>query len=193
MADILVIDNYDSFTYNLVHILRGLGASLRVVRNNAFALEEVEQYDRLVLSPGPGIPREAGLMPEVIRRYGATKDILGVCLGHQALGEAFGARLHNLAQVHHGVATTCIATKEDLLFKGLPPQFEVGRYHSWAVLADSCLPDSGLEITAVDEEGAVMALRHRQHRIRGVQFHPESILTPHGTQMLQNWLRFSSE
>jgi anthranilate synthase component II len=191
MAEILVIDNYDSFTYNLVHILRALGAPLRVVRNDAFALEDVEQYDRIVLSPGPGIPQEAGLMPAVIQRYGASKDILGVCLGHQALGEAYGARLHNLAQVHHGIATTCYQRGEDPLFRGLPPQFEVGRYHSWAVVSDSCSPQTGLEIIAVDEGGAVMALRHRQYRIRGLQFHPESILTQYGTQMLQNWLEIN--
>ncbi|WP_224998329.1 aminodeoxychorismate/anthranilate synthase component II [Cesiribacter sp. SM1] len=188
MAEILVIDNYDSFTYNLVHILKSLGAPLRVVRNDAFTLEEVEAYDKILLSPGPGVPDEAGLMPAVIRQYGTKKDILGVCLGHQALGEAFGAKLHNLAQVHHGVATTCLLQKEDSLFKGLPRSFQVGRYHSWAVVADTCKPNTGLEITAVDEQGAVMALRHKEYRIRGVQFHPESILTQHGTEMLRNWL-----
>ncbi|AHM59762.1 anthranilate synthase, component II [Flammeovirgaceae bacterium 311] len=188
MAEILVIDNYDSFTYNLVHILKSLGAPLRVVRNDAFTLEEVEAYDKILLSPGPGIPDEAGLMPAVIKEYGKQKDIFGVCLGHQALGEAFGAKLHNLSQVHHGVATTCLLQKEDTLFKGLPRSFQVGRYHSWAVVADTCKPDTGLEITAVDENGAVMALRHREYRIRGVQFHPESILTQHGTEMLRNWL-----
>lgn len=188
MAEILVIDNYDSFTYNLVHILKELGAPLRVVRNDVFNLEEVEAYDKILLSPGPGIPDEAGLMPAVIKKYGSSKDILGVCLGHQALGEAFGAKLQNLEQVHHGVATTCILQKEDQLFKGLPHSFQVGRYHSWAVVANTCTPETGIEITAVDEHGAVMALRHKQFRIRGVQFHPESILTQHGTQMLQNWL-----
>ena len=189
MAEILVIDNYDSFTYNLVHILRELGAPLRVVRNDAFTLEEVAAYDKILLSPGPGIPDEAGLMPEVIRKYGKQKDILGVCLGHQALGEAFGAKLQNLSQVHHGVATTCILQKEDILFRGLPHQFQVGRYHSWAVVAATCTAETGLEITAVDEHGAVMALRHKQFRIRGLQFHPESILTEHGIKMLENWMK----
>lgn len=188
MAEILVIDNYDSFTYNLVHILKELGAPLRVVRNDAFTLEEVAAYDKILLSPGPGIPDEAGLMPAVIKQYGASKDILGVCLGHQALGEAFGATLHNLAEVHHGVATTCILKNKDTIFNGLPPSFQVGRYHSWALVADSCTPATGIEITAVDESGAVMALRHKELRIRGVQFHPESVLTQHGTLMLQNWL-----
>lgn len=188
MAEILVIDNYDSFTYNLVHILKQLGAPLKVVRNDAFKLEEVEAYDKILLSPGPGIPNEAGLMPAVIKQYGQEKNILGVCLGHQALGEAFGAKLQNLSQVHHGVATTCLLQKEDSLFKGLPKAFQVGRYHSWAVVGESCNTTTGLEITATDESGAVMALRHKQYRIRGVQFHPESILTEHGTQMLQNWL-----
>ncbi len=188
MAEIFVIDNYDSFTYNLVHILKQLGASLKVVRNDAFTLDEVAAYDKILLSPGPGIPDEAGLMPAVIKRYGQEKNILGVCLGHQALGEAFGAKLQNLAIVHHGVATTCLLHKEDKLFSGLPQQFQVGRYHSWAVVGETCTPETGLEITATDENGAVMALRHQQYRIRGVQFHPESILTQHGTQMLRNWL-----
>ncbi|GAA4355440.1 aminodeoxychorismate/anthranilate synthase component II [Hymenobacter saemangeumensis] len=186
---ILVLDNYDSFTYNLVHLLRelGQGANLKVLRNDQLALEAVEAYDAVLLSPGPGIPAEAGLMPQIIARYAPSKRILGVCLGHQGLAESFGAALYNLPAVLHGVATTAEVTAPDeRLFAGLPTRFQVGRYHSWAVQPQSMPAE--LEVTARDDDGQVLALRHRQFDVRGVQFHPESILTEHGARMLENWL-----
>ncbi|MBC6989102.1 anthranilate synthase component II [Hymenobacter sp. BT491] len=186
---ILVLDNYDSFTYNLVQLLRelGYGDNVDVVRNDKIDLDAVEQYDAIMLSPGPGVPSEAGLMPEVIRRFAPTKRMLGVCLGHQGIAESFGAQLYNLPAVLHGIATDAdIITSEDRLFQGLPQQFRVGRYHSWVVSPDT-FPEE-LEITARDANGQVLALRHRQYDVRGVQFHPESILTEHGHQMLKNWL-----
>ncbi|UYZ60667.1 anthranilate synthase component II [Hymenobacter latericus] len=186
---ILVFDNYDSFTYNLVQVLRelGYGDKITVRRNDQLDLDEVEQYDAVLLSPGPGIPSEAGLMPELIRRYAPTKRILGVCLGHQGIAESFGASLINLSTVRHGVATDAtVAVPSERLFDGIPERFRVGRYHSWAVKPDS-MPDC-LEATAFDEEGEIMALRHREYDVRGVQFHPESILTEHGHRLLQNWL-----
>ncbi|AYA36762.1 aminodeoxychorismate/anthranilate synthase component II [Hymenobacter oligotrophus] len=186
---ILVFDNYDSFTYNLVQVLRelGYGDQITVRRNDQLDLDEVEQYDAVLLSPGPGIPSEAGLMPELIRRYAPTKRILGVCLGHQGIAESFGASLINLSAVRHGVATDAtVSVPGERLFAGIPERFRVGRYHSWAVKPDT-MPDC-LEATAFDEEGEIMALRHRQYDVRGVQFHPESILTEHGHRLLQNWL-----
>ena len=186
---ILVLDNYDSFTYNLVELLRGLGhgAATTVLRNDRLALESVAAYDAILLSPGPGVPAEAGLMPAIIARYAPEKRILGVCLGHQGLAENFGATLYNLPAVLHGVATEAEVTQPaERLFRGLPPRFHVGRYHSWAVQPAS-LPAS-LEATARDANGEILALRHRHYDVRGVQFHPESILTEHGPQMLQNWL-----
>ncbi|WP_188814400.1 anthranilate synthase component II [Hymenobacter cavernae] len=186
---ILVLDNYDSFTYNLVQLLRelGYGDSTDVVRNDKIDLDKVDEYDAILLSPGPGVPSEAGLMPEVIRRYAPTKRMLGVCLGHQGIAESFGGQLYNLPAVLHGIATDAdIITGEDRLFHGLPTQFKVGRYHSWVVTPDT-MPEE-LEITARDANGQVLALRHRKYDVRGVQFHPESILTEHGHQMLKNWL-----
>jgi anthranilate synthase component 2 len=186
---ILVFDNYDSFTYNLVQVLRelGHGDQVTVRRNDQLDLDEVANYDAVLLSPGPGVPSEAGLMPELIRRYAPTKRILGVCLGHQGIAESFGAQLLNLPDVLHGVATDAVVTSaEDRLFRGLPERFRVGRYHSWAVLPGS-MPEE-LEVTAYDDEGEIMALRHRSYDVRGVQFHPESILTEHGHQLLKNWL-----
>ena len=186
---ILVLDNYDSFTYNLVQLLRelGYGDSIDVVRNDKIDLDAIEEYDAILLSPGPGVPSEAGLMPEVIRRYAPTKRMLGVCLGHQGIAESFGGQLYNLPAVLHGIATDAdIITGEDRLFQGLPTQFKVGRYHSWVVTPDT-MPEE-LEITARDANGQVLALRHRKYDVRGVQFHPESILTEHGHQMLKNWL-----
>ncbi|WP_324671144.1 aminodeoxychorismate/anthranilate synthase component II [Hymenobacter sp. GOD-10R] len=186
---ILVLDNYDSFTYNLVQLLRelGYGDSTDVVRNDKIDLDKVDEYDAILLSPGPGVPSEAGLMPEVIRRYAPTKRMLGVCLGHQGIAESFGGQLYNLPAVLHGIATDAdIITGEDRLFQGLPTQFKVGRYHSWVVTPDT-MPEE-LEITARDANGQVLALRHRKYDVRGVQFHPESILTEHGHQMLKNWL-----
>lgn len=190
---ILLLDNYDSFTYNLAHYIRELGddtslqQQLDVIRNDKITLDEVQNYDKIVLSPGPGLPEEAGIMPELIKRYAPTKSILGVCLGHQAIGEAFGGRLTNLSRVVHGVATSTNVTVDDVLFRNIPQTLNVGRYHSWIVDAEG-FPEE-LEITAQDASGHIMALRHRTYDVRGVQFHPESVLTEHGKTMIQNWLR----
>ena len=186
---ILVLDNYDSFTYNLVQYLQEISAhELDVFRNDQISLEEVEGYDIIVLSPGPGVPADAGIMPELIRRYAPTKSILGVCLGQQAIGEAFGGQLHNLSRVFHGIATTIRKTENaDALFEGLPEEFTVGRYHSWVVRHEA-FPEA-LEITAVDDEGRIMALRHKKYHVKGVQFHPESIMTEYGKTMLANFLK----
>lgn len=184
--NIVIIDNYDSFTYNLSHQLKALGAQVDVVRNDAFQMSRLEPYDKIVLSPGPGIPEEAGLLNDVIRRYAGRKPILGVCLGHQAIAEVFGGRLENLRTVYHGVQTPTHIINHDYLFEHLPEIFEAGRYHSW-VVSRSGLPDS-LEVTAISDDGHIMALRHRTYDVRGIQFHPESILTPEGARILQNWL-----
>ncbi len=186
MIKTVIIDNYDSFTYNLSHLLKELGASVTVVRNDKFLIEELEQYDRIVLSPGPGIPSEAGLMPQVIKSYAGRKPILGICLGHQAIGEAFGARLLNIGNVVHGVATPVRITAQDYLFNGLPAEFEVGRYHSW-VVDDKDLPEC-IEVTGRSDDGYIMSLRHREYDIRGIQYHPESVLTPQGKTIINNWL-----
>ena len=191
MKKILLIDNYDSFTYNLVHLIRSLGHEVEVRRNDAIAIGEVDAFDKILLSPGPGIPSEAGLLTEIVRHYAPTKSILGVCLGHQAIGEVFGATLVNLKEVHHGVASEILVTGDDLLFKGLVSSFEAGRYHSWAVSAEN-FPDE-LEVTALDASGEIMALRHKRYDVRGVQFHPESVLTPMGPKIMQNWLEKSYE
>ena len=183
---VVIIDNYDSFTYNLSHLVKELGAEVAVVRNDQFRLEELEQYSKIILSPGPGIPSEAGLLPDVIRTYAGRKPILGVCLGHQAIGEVFGAKLENLSDVFHGVATPCHIVADDPIFSGLERDITIGRYHSWVVSRED-LPDC-LEITAVSDEGQIMALRHRELNVRGIQFHPESVLTPDGRKMLQNWM-----
>ena len=186
--NILVLDNYDSFTYNLVQYVQEiLGRKVDVYRNDAIALEAVGRYDVIILSPGPGLPGEAGIMPDLIRRYAGEKAILGVCLGHQAIGEAFGGTLLNLAQVSHAIATPVRQVVEDeLLFRGVPPVFQAGRYHSW-VVGNEGFP-ACLEVTAVDERGVIMAFRHREHQVRGLQFHPESIMTEHGRKMLENFL-----
>lgn len=183
---VLVIDNYDSFTYNLVHYLEELGCDVVVKRNDQLTLEEADGYDKIVLSPGPGIPDEAGLLKDIIKEYAATKSILGVCLGQQAIGEVFGGSLANLEKVYHGVATPVDIVSDDILFDGISSPMMVGRYHSWVV--ESTLPDT-LEILAKDENGQTMAIRHKTFDVRGVQFHPESVLTPHGKQLLKNWLR----
>ncbi|RNI30463.1 anthranilate synthase component II [Rufibacter latericius] len=186
---ILVLDNYDSFTYNLVQLLRELGYAeqLEVFRNDQITLEEVEKYDVILLSPGPGVPSEAGIMPALLKKYAPTKRIMGVCLGHQAIAEAFGAELSNLKEVFHGVSSTMrVVNNNEPMFKELPSTFNVARYHSWTVVPESV--PSELKITAVDENGEVMALRHSQYDVCGVQFHPESILTDYGKDMLQNWL-----
>ncbi|MBD3583825.1 anthranilate synthase component II [Flavobacterium selenitireducens] len=183
---VLVIDNYDSFTYNLVHYLEDLGAEVTVFRNDAFDLEEVDGFHKIVLSPGPGIPDEAGLLKDVIRDYAKQKSILGVCLGQQAIAEVFGGRLENLESVFHGVATKVkIIDQTESLFSGLGAEINVGRYHSWVVNPD--LPDE-LIATSVDANGQVMSLRHASYDLKGVQFHPESVLTPQGKAILKNWL-----
>lgn len=182
----VIIDNYDSFTYNLVHLVRELGAEITVYRNDKFELGDLEEFDKILLSPGPGIPSEAGKMMEVIAAYAGTKPILGICLGEQGIGEHFGGTLVNLSEVFHGVQTPVQITADDYIFEGIPQQIQVGRYHSWVVDAQS-LPEC-LEATALSEEGQVMALRHRTLDVRGIQFHPESVLTPQGRTIINNWL-----
>lgn len=185
---ILVLDNYDSFTYNLVYILRELHSNVEVFRNDKIALEAVNAYDKILLSPGPGIPSEAGIMQDLISEYASTKSILGVCLGEQGISEVFGASLENMSDVLHGVSHEVEVTDpSERLFKGLPPKFMVGRYHSWTVIPSS-VPET-LKITAVDSEGRVMGIRHTQYDVSGVQFHPESVLTEYGKEMLTNWLK----
>ncbi len=186
-GNVLVIDNYDSFTYNLVHYLEDLGCAVTVKRNDRLNLEEVDVFDKIVLSPGPGIPDEAGLLKAIIAKYAPTKSIFGVCLGQQAIGEVFGGSLINLDKVYHGTATRIKITTEDIIFKGLPKEIEVGRYHSWVVNPFD-LPDV-LEATSTDENGQIMSLRHKEYDVRGVQFHPESVLTPEGKKILENWLQ----
>ena len=185
---ILVFDNYDSFTYNLVHLVEKIiHGKVDVFRNDQIAMEEVKKYDKIILSPGPGIPTEAGLLLPLIKEYAATKSILGVCLGHQAIGEAFGATLENLSTVYHGVATPIkITNNKSAILQGLGDEIEVGRYHSW-IVSDKNFP-ADLEITAVDDNGYIMGLQHKSFDVQGVQFHPESILTPDGEKILRNWL-----
>lgn len=184
---IVIIDNYDSFTYNLSHLLKELGAEVDVVRNDKFELKDLEQYDKIVLSPGPGIPSEAGLLLDVIHTYAGRKPILGVCLGHQAIGEVFGASLENLKEVYHGVQTEGTQLGNDYIFEGLPERVMMGRYHSWVVAKDS-VPEC-LEVTAMSDDGEIMAMRHRQYDIHGIQFHPESVLTPEGKTIVGNFLK----
>ncbi|MGZ8541753.1 MAG: anthranilate synthase component II [Chitinophagaceae bacterium] len=185
---ILVFDNYDSFTYNLVHLVEKIiHQKVDVYRNDQLPLEKVKDYDKIILSPGPGIPEEAGLLLPLIKEYAPTKSILGVCLGQQAIGEAFGGKLVNLSTVYHGVATPCkIDTVKSKLFKGMPDEIEVGRYHSW-IVSEENFPGE-LEVTARDENNYIMALQHRQYDVQGVQFHPESVLTPMGEEIMRNWL-----
>lgn len=198
-VQVVIIDNYDSFTYNLSHLLKELGAEVTVYRNDKFQMEQLEAFDKIVLSPGPGIPSEAGLLLDVIKAYAGKKPILGVCLGHQAIGESFGGKLTNIGQVMHGVATPvevkklksekvkeCPEGEADYLFRGLPERFEVGRYHSW-VVDQAGFPEC-LEVTSVSDDGFIMSLRHKEYDIRGIQYHPESVLTPDGKTILNNWL-----
>ena len=185
MIEVLMIDNYDSFTYNLVHYLEDLQCKVVVKRNDKLSLGEVDKFQKIVLSPGPGIPEEAGLLKEIIARYAPTKSIFGVCLGQQAIGEVFGGKLINLDDVYHGVATTVEIVKNDPIFEGLPKTIEVGRYHSWVV--DPDLPDA-LVATSFDTNGQLMSLRHKEYDVCGVQFHPESVLTPQGKKILENWI-----
>lgn len=186
---VVVIDNYDSFTYNIVHLLKDLGVKkIVVLRNDQFQLSDLESFDKIILSPGPGIPSEAGLLLSVIERYASTKSILGICLGEQAIGEFFGAKLENLSEVYHGIATPIeILKNENGIFKDFPSKIQVGRYHSW-VVSLSQFPDC-LEITASSEDGCIMALKHRKYDVQGVQFHPESVLTPEGKRILFNFLK----
>ena len=183
---IVIIDNYDSFTYNLSHLVKELGAEVTVLRNDCFALEDLETFDKILLSPGPGIPSEAGLLLDVIRTYAGRKPILGVCLGEQAIGEVFGGKLTNLNEVFHGIQSPVKIIASDYLFEGLPQEIPVGRYHSWVVDREG-FPES-LEITAISPEGSIMALPHKKLDIHGIQFHPESVLTPDGKQMISNWI-----
>ena len=183
----VIIDNYDSFTYNLAHLVKELGAEVSVVRNDQFRIKELEPYDKIILSPGPGIPSEAGLLMDVIQTYASCKSILGVCLGHQAIGEYFGGKLTNLSQVFHGIASTISITSLHYIYNELPTQIQVGRYHSWVVDAKE-IPDC-LEVTSVSQEGQIMSLRHKKYDVCGIQYHPESVLTPNGNKIIANWLR----
>jgi len=184
---ILVLDNYDSFTYNLVHIIRALGHSMDIHRNDKIGLEEVKKYDKILLSPGPGIPDEAGIMKAVVKEYGATKSILGICLGHQGIAEVYGAKLFNIPKVLHGVTSTgMVKDRAEYLFEKTPDSFQATHYHSWAVVPESITPD--LIVTAVNEEGLIMGLRHVRYDVKGLQFHPESIMTPEGPKMIENWI-----
>lgn len=184
---LLILDNYDSFTYNIVHAVRELGVEPAVRRNDKITLDEVDNFDKIIISPGPGIPSEAGILPQLLERYAGSKPILGVCLGHQAIGECFGAKLRNLPEVYHGIKSQISITIPDYIFAGLPGRIDVGRYHSWVVDKNN-LPDC-LEVTAVSDDGEIMAMRHRTLDVRGVQFHPESILTPQGLTIIDNWLK----
>ena len=186
---ILVFDNYDSFTYNLVHLVEKiLHQKVDVYRNDQLPLEKVGEYDKIILSPGPGVPQEAGLLLPLIKEYASSKSILGVCLGHQGIGEAFGGKLINLSTVYHGVATNCqLSIANCQLFEGLPDEIEVGRYHSW-IVSDENFPDE-LEVTARDENNIIMALQHKKYDVQGVQFHPESVLTPKVEDIMKNWLK----
>ena len=183
----VIIDNYDSFTYNLAHLVKELGAEVDVLRNDKFELEELEKYDKIILSPGPGIPEEAGLLLEVIRTYAGRKPMLGVCLGEQAIGQVFGGKLTNLSEVFHGIQTNVKIKNKDYIFSGLPTEIPVGRYHSWVVDTEG-FPEE-LVITAISSEGQIMALKHREYDVHGIQFHPESVLTPDGKQIVGNWLK----
>lgn len=184
---ILVLDNYDSFTWNLVHLLRDAGYGPDVYRNDKITVEAAGRYDKILLSPGPGVPDEAGIMKELIHTYAPVKSILGICLGHQGIAEVFGARLFNLSEVRHGVTSIAqVQDPEELLFRNLPPAFQVCHYHSWAVLPES-MPDD-LRITARGEDGLILGIRHVQYDVRGLQFHPESVMTPEGYKIMKNWL-----
>lgn len=184
---VVIIDNYDSFTYNLAHLVKQLGAKVEVFRNDQFMLNQLERFTKIILSPGPGIPEEAGLLMDVIRTYAGRKPMLGVCLGHQAIAEVFGGKLVNLKEVYHGIATEGTQFGNDPIFSGLPKRIVMGRYHSW-VVDRAGFPDC-LEVTAMSDDGQIMALRHRNYNIHGIQFHPESVLTPEGATIVRNWLQ----
>ena len=184
--NIVIIDNYYSFTYNLSHLIKEIGAEVTVIRNDQFTLNQLERFDKIVLSPGPGIPSEAGLLLDVIKTYKGRKPILGVCLGHQAIGEVFGGTLENLSDVFHGVATEGTQFSNDYIFDSLPKRITMGRYHSWVVSRENF--PTCLEVTAVSDEGQIMALKHKNYDIHGIQFHPESVLTPEGKTILRNFI-----
>ena len=184
--EICIVDNYDSFTYNLAHAVKSLGVGVTVLRNDRFKLEDLEKYDKLILSPGPGIPSEAGLLLDVVKSYAGRKPMLGVCLGEQAIGEAFGAKLVNLKDVYHGVQTPVEITAKDYIFDSLPDEIQAGRYHSWVVSRENF--PACLEITAVSKDGCIMGLRHRTMDVHGIQFHPESVLTPDGITIISNFI-----
>lgn len=184
---VVIIDNYDSFTYNLAHLVKQLGAKVEVFLNDQFTLNQLERFTKIILSPGPGIPEEAGLLMDVIRTYAGRKPMLGVCLGHQAIAEVFGGKLVNLKEVYHGIATEGTQFGNDPIFSGLPKRIVMGRYHSW-VVDRAGFPDC-LEVTAMSDDGQIMALRHRNYNIHGIQFHPESVLTPEGATIVKNWLQ----
>lgn len=187
---LLILDNYDSFTYNLVHLIEKVSTlPFDVIKNDQITLSQIAKYDKILLSPGPGLPSEAGIMPQLLKEFSSTKSIFGVCLGMQAIGEAFNSPLKNLESVFHGLATSVTILEEDILFKDLPKQFKVGRYHSWVI--DEQKINSDLRITAVDDSGLIMAIKHKSYDLRGVQFHPESILSEHGETILKNWLASS--
>lgn len=184
---LLVLDNYDSFTYNLVHLIEKVNdISFDVISNDKISLDEINAYSKILLSPGPGLPKESGIMPQLLQHYHKTKSIFGVCLGLQAIGETFGATLQNLKTVYHGIATPVTIINNDVIFVDCPKSFNVGRYHSW-VIKNEHLP-SDLEVTAVDDKNNIMALKHKTYDVRGVQFHPESILSEHGETIIKNWL-----
>lgn len=184
---LLIIDNYDSFTYNIVHAVRELGIQPTVARNDKISLAEINEYDKIIISPGPGIPSEAGILPEMLREYAGKKPILGVCLGHQAIGEHFGGKLENLKDVYHGVQTPAHKTAPDYILEGFDKDFTIGRYHSW-IVSDEDFPEC-LEVTSRDDDGKIMSLRHREFDIHGVQFHPESLLTPDGVRIIYNFIK----
>ncbi len=187
---ILVLDNYDSFTYNLVHIIRALGHRPEIFRNDKISLEDVGAYDKILLSPGPGIPDEAGIMKQVVEKYGPTKSILGICLGHQGIGEVYGAKLYNIPNVLHGVTSMAnVIDKSEKIFDNVPESFQCTHYHSWAVVPETV--NSNLKITATNKDGLVMGLRHKKYDVRGLQFHPESVMTLVGPKIIENWLRVS--
>jgi len=184
---LLILDNYDSFTYNLVHLVEKVSAiPFEVIQNDKISIEEIDRYTKILLSPGPGLPSEAGIMPALLKNYAASKSIFGVCLGLQAIGETFGCPLKNLPTVFHGLATPITVLKEDVIFRNCPVTFNAGRYHSWVI--DETKVNEELIITAVDEQNTIMAARHRHYDVRGVQFHPESILSEHGEVIIKNWL-----
>lgn len=187
MSRILLIDNYDSFTHNIEHLIKKLDFDVDVLRNDAFYIEDIENYDKIIISPGPGVPSEANQILEIIRKYHHSKSILGICLGHQAISEAFNGKLKNLSKVYHGISSEItILDSDQKIFKNIPKQIDVARYHSWAI-DENCIGDN-LKITSIAEDGTIMSITHKEYDVQGIQFHPESILTPFGEQILKNWL-----